>query len=360
MNLLLGYGFSIGTTGFYIEQALSKKHDVTFVGTSNVERPGYSPALSLDEYKKAHGPADAFIYMDSGYVPYAPTGLEKLQCPTIAYMVDAWPPGIGIRNPYIDEYALFFDYMFVAHIGAVEHYKKLRGGAPTFWLPAACDSEIHADHQIPRIYDVGFIGSINKDRYPERIRILDALSTRYKMNDYRKHHFLHEMTKIYSQSKIVVNISHTNHILPLRFFEAPASGALLLTSKSDTNGQSNLLRDGEDFVSFDSLDDLLAKIDFYLSNDEKRNRIAQNGKSAVLTKHTYQNRMAEMIQVIQDHGLSLNAPARTWSDKTCAKAYARIHSMLRMIDPVMDNNLVPVPYRLWQSGLAALRKLKHQ
>lgn len=335
MNILLGYGYYPATTATYFEKALAQRHNITYVGTpwDALSRPGYTPDMDLAQYVSALPiKPDLFLYIDSELAPYAPRGLEKLPCPTAAYLVDAWPPGIRLVNQFRPLLAPLFDYLFVAHKGAAELFSSYRDHLPVHWVPLGCDPDIHKEQPCERIYDVGFVGQINPTTYPERVQMLAVLQAHYKMNDFRQPHYLEDMARIYSQSKIVFNISHTNRILSMRFFEVPPSGALLLSEYSDSNGQSELLQEGEHYISYRGLDDLLAKVDYYLAHDEERERIARAGQAYVLANHTYAIRAQTMLDIIQNDGRRRCAPVRSWSAEECTMAYMRLHSMLRLLD----------------------------
>lgn len=360
MYALVGYGDAPGTTGQYFEQALGQAHQTLFVGRAALAKAGYAPNLDLAAFvAQLATPPDLFLYVDSGYNPYAPLGLPALPLPTVAYFMDAYPPGIPQRTPYLDTLAPLFDYVFVAHRGAVPHLQALRRAAPVYWLPPCCDPVVHADQQLERIYDVGFVGQVSS-AYPERLQLLQAIEQKHRVNDYRRSYYREEMARIYSQAKIVVNISHSNAIIPMRFFEAPAAGAMLLTAHSAVNGQDELLREGEEYVSFTGLQDALDKIDYYLAHPDARQRIAQAGQAAVLARHTYAQRMAQLLQTVGDDGLRRQAPARNWPARQVRQTYLRAHSQLRLIDCVMEQPGVNAGTRVYYALLALLRRIKHQ
>ena len=79
-----------------------------------------------------------------------------------------------------------------------------------------------------------------------------------------------------------------------------ACGGFLLT-----NAQSELpdcFSIGEDLDCFSCEDDLLAKVEYYLSHDKDRAEIAHNGFEKVQKYHTYPERLLQMIALA--YGLS--------------------------------------------------------
>ncbi len=105
-----------------------------------------------------------------------------------------------------------------------------------------------------------------------------------------------EMPLVFKQSKINLNISlrSIKSGIPQRAFDIMGSGGFLLS-----NYQSDFLDcflPGEDFDFYESKEDLLAKIDYYLTHEEERAAIAKNGHDKIVKEHTYRHRVREMLQ----------------------------------------------------------------
>ena len=103
------------------------------------------------------------------------------------------------------------------------------------------------------------------------------------------------MPQVFRQSRINLNISlrSIQSGIPLRAFDIMGSGGFLMT-----NFQADFLDffvPGEDYVFYDSKEDLLGKIDYYLEHEEERRRIARNGWNKVIRGHTFRHRIREMF-----------------------------------------------------------------
>lgn len=103
---------------------------------------------------------------------------------------------------------------------------------------------------------------------------------------------------VFKNAKINLNISLRSIIsgMPLRVFDIMGAGGFLLT-----NFQSDFLDffvPGEDFVYYDSKADLMDKIAYYLSHEDERAQIAENGFRKVAEQHTYKHRVEEMLSYI--------------------------------------------------------------
>ena len=94
-----------------------------------------------------------------------------------------------------------------------------------------------------------------------------------------------EMPYAFMNSKINLNITlrSIKTGIPLRAFDIMGSGGFLLT-----NYQQELLEYFEadkDFVYYTDYEDLLAKVDYYLTHEEERKQIAENGCRKVREQH---------------------------------------------------------------------------
>lgn len=102
---------------------------------------------------------------------------------------------------------------------------------------------------------------------------------------------------VYNKAKINLNITlrsiHSG--IPLRAFEILGSGGFLLSNyQSDF---ADCYVDREDYVTFVSRDDMLNKIEYYLSHEKEREEIAVNGLRRTIENHTYEHRVMELINL---------------------------------------------------------------
>lgn len=105
------------------------------------------------------------------------------------------------------------------------------------------------------------------------------------------------MPHVFKNSKINLNITlrSIRSGMPLRAFDILGAGGFLLS-----NYQEDFLDffvPGEDYDYYDGIEDLLQKIEYYLSHEKERMEIAQNGFYKVKQEHTYRNRVEAMINL---------------------------------------------------------------
>jgi hypothetical protein len=176
---------------------------------------------------------------------------------------------------------------------------KPRGAYRIVAQPYAARSEWFTDEICPREFDIGWVGTIQGPIYATRGRLLPLLAASYRMNDWNKSMPENDVLPIYRRAKIVVNIQRDDcpTLYNVRCFEAFAAGALLCI-KTPNQIEDAGFRDGVHYVGYQSDAELFARLDFYLANETARATIAQAGRELALRKHTYDQRVAQLLQVL--------------------------------------------------------------
>lgn len=143
----------------------------------------------------------------------------------------------------------------------------------------------------------------------ERIDLLETVAKNYGV-DFFTHYqdfnlpnlrnrgsvnYYDEMPLVFRKSKINLNISPRGMKsgVPLRCFDIMGSGGFLIS-----NFQScflDLFVPGEEFIYYESQEDLVQKIGYYLEHEEERKSIAKKGHDKVAASHTYRHRVREML-----------------------------------------------------------------
>lgn len=107
-----------------------------------------------------------------------------------------------------------------------------------------------------------------------------------------------EMPYVFANSRINLNITLRSITagIPLRCMDILNCGGFLLT-----NYQTDFLRHftpDEDFVYYEDKEDMLCKIDYYLSHEKERHEIACNGREKVRTDFTYEKCFTEILSLV--------------------------------------------------------------
>ena len=267
------------TTGIYFEDALKRSH-LEF---------DYFPVEGSKEL--INNKYDLFLRIDHGDYKY---DLPKEFRPAAFLAIDT-----HLKKPFkkICRQAKHYDFLFATQKEGVKKLKEVLK-REVYWIPLACDPQIHKKEDVETLYDVGFVGSYGGEGSLREETLL-CVKDRFK-NSFIGNAPYNEMSRIYSGSKIGINNSLNNDI-NMRIFEILSCGAFLLTSEVEGNGFDELFKDGEHLVTYKDKEDLVKKIEYYLTHDGEREAIARKGHELAITKHTYKNRLTEMFSIIQEN-----------------------------------------------------------
>ena len=260
---------------------------------------------------------DAILFIEGGTRRLFPEGMENLSCVSAWYAIDTHiHPDLHVRT------ARLFDITFLAQ----REFLPLFAGAEAYWLPLAADPRLYSGEQPERDWDVAYVGSDNRALHPERARLLDAIRARYS-SVFLGRADPARIGEIYARAKIVFNKSARNDV-NMRYFEAMAAGAVLITDRTSGNGVEDLFSPGKDFVEYDDEAGLLAAIDRLLADDSERARLGQHGRETVLSRHTYAQRAEQIVNVLL---------AGSHRVRTTPMDYLPVFHLLRFPDGVLSH-----------------------
>ena len=109
-----------------------------------------------------------------------------------------------------------------------------------------------------------------------------------------------EMFKILNESQITLNFHGdiaTGYAVNMRLFEATGAGTLLITENTENINQ--FFEVGKEVVVYNSTEDAIDKINYYLSHPEKAEKIALAGQKKTLAKYNYKNMIQDYITVFE-------------------------------------------------------------
>lgn len=252
--------------------------------------------------------------------------LRALGVRTAAWFVD---------DPYYTDMtigkAFRYDIIFTIELSCYELYRELGhpnvrymplGVAPQHFQPTPVGPEYQSD--------VCFIGTA----FWNRVHFFDAVAPHLRarrlriiglwwdrMSLYRRlrseitlNRWLspEDTAKYYNGAKIVVNLHRSSDDMTYnrnsrgipalsinpRTFEIAGCGSFQLSDQR--LDMHRFLMPGSEIVTFMGPEDFVAKVNYYLSNPEARERIALSGLRRTLTEHTYRHRTADMLRVIAE------------------------------------------------------------
>jgi spore maturation protein CgeB len=164
----------------------------------------------------------------------------------------------------------------------------------------ACNHFLYRKLDYPRIYDVTFVGQAHGNRR----QIIDELR---KNGIYIKTWGVGwkngrlsqvEMIKVFNQSKINLNLSKASvgeiDEVKLRDVEIPGCGGFIITG-APKDEISQYYDIGKEIVCYESTQDLIDKVTYYLNHDDEREAIAEAGYIKTIDKHTYERRFTDIF-----------------------------------------------------------------
>ena len=237
----------------------------------------------LGELSRIPASYELYLRVDHGddyEVPWP----ERLR-PAVFYAIDT-----HVRHswPKIRRAASRYDLVFCCHRDGAE-----RLGAE--WLPVACDPDLHAAAPRERDLDVAFVGT---DGGVPRKFYLQALRERYPNSAIGTADYT-QLALRYGRARIGFNYAIANDV-NMRVFEVLASGALLVTNALPHDDLARLgLEEEAHYAAYRSPRELFARIDEALAHPEERCRIAEAGREAALSRHTYRRRMERLLSVVE-------------------------------------------------------------
>lgn len=239
---------------------------------------------------------------------------------------------------YSRYWAPFYRYNITTDPEAVSKYHKI-GYKNVILSQWACNHFTYKPLNLPKIYDVTFVGAAHGNR-KKVVQNLEKAGINIKCwgKGWPAGRITQtDMLKIFSQSKINLNLTkssgiiwkelasvflhrrYDNAILPTnprywlnniktmwasltkkqikgRTFEIPGCGSFMLTEYVEH--LEDYYKINKEIVCFDSVPELIEKIKYYLANENKREEISQAGYERTIKEHTFEKRFNEIFKII--------------------------------------------------------------
>lgn len=214
-----------------------------------------------------------------------------------------------------------YNYRFMFEKTDVARLKKQ--DIESWFLPLAVDESVYFPTNVPKKdIDLLFIGAF----YPKRVSILEYLiknfskmniqiynrytgffaikrSIKYFFKKYRKY-FMNkfvtpkEANKLYSRTKIAINIHHeqSKYGCNARFFEILGAETFQLVD----NNKFIVEVFSDKVKTYENYEDLKNKIKKYIDNEDLRAAIAEKGYQEVIKNHTFTQRIKYILSKLGD------------------------------------------------------------
>ena len=212
--------------------------------------------------------------------PYPFDGIAKLKLNELKKNIDAY------------DLVLYHDKSKIDYLKTITQVKVK-------WLPnMAVDPRLFKKIDIPKKYDLTFVGTMNKRRnqYIDMIKSV-SMQSGYKIqieNIWDRQTY----NKALNETKIVLNFHYSNSLnTETRIYETLGSGSFLLSEKLS---MPDLFIKRKHLDTFDSPKTLIKRIIYYLKNEKKREEIAQNGHKYIMQNHNFEKRIEQLLNLIKE------------------------------------------------------------
>lgn len=287
---------------------------------------------SLEEIVRHCPEKPSWIFHFESVFPLLPEGLVRSAIPTVCFQIDTYT--------YTERrmrWSSLFDHVAVFHPGYEKRFRQ--GGHPgAFLLPHAVSRESFDCPDLPREFEVGWVGNTQGKFYRKRQEWIPKLANRFRMNNWQRFYPLAEVAEVYRRSRVVVNIGRDDfpQDANMRAFEVLASGALLITSLPSELTDLGF-EEGVHFAAFTDDNEILPTVERFLGDESARSRIANAGREKVLREHTYDRRVDEILQQLKEFGSQKLAPARRWPESRVALMYLDFFAANGALKPAARN-----------------------
>lgn len=232
---------------------------------------------------------------------------------------DSW------RVDYSRYWAKQFNYFSTPDWFGQEKYRDL-GMSNAIYFPFGCNENLFRKLDVPKKYDVTFVGSWHPYRewLIERIRkvgiSVEVFGHRWPAGEINQD----RMIEIFNESRINLNLSNSTswdirylssspralinrfrskkniEQLKARMFEVNGCGSFQLTYYVE--GLTQCYKGDSEIGIYNDPDDLVEKVKFYLAHEELRESIATAGFLRTLNEHTFAQRFEKLFKImgIQD------------------------------------------------------------
>jgi hypothetical protein len=255
------------TTGVYVRRALAGLVEVVHF------QPDQAQAIPVDGF-------DLYLSVDDD---------TEYRLPETLHPRAYWAIDTHRDFPARLQRAALRDLVFAAQRDGAARLRA-EGIESATWLPLACDPEIHRKHDVPKEFDVAFVGHTCPGPRDELLELIRREFPRHFIG----RAYFEQMARVYSAGRVAFNRSIGNDV-NMRVFEAVACGSLLVTNDLSDNGQAELFRDGVHLVCYRDPGEMVEKIAYSLAHEEQREAIAAAGRTEALARHTYRHRVERLL-----------------------------------------------------------------
>ncbi|CAN5731304.1 hypothetical protein BH24ACI5_BH24ACI5_07880 [soil metagenome] len=324
------------------EIAAASTAEVTFVPFNHgpyLEVGLYIRAQLLDNLHFARHPALARMYSDleglarkhqadallvDNCPPYHPDYLRRLPIYKVLRTSDGPLAAYDRDLPYVHAYdhVLYHSPAYSRDMGMAEKLAYAGAKRADFWPLALFDAAFDPAQTEETLFarerdiDVAFVGALHVNKMPLLATMKKAFGSRchlhglasVKKNVYFNAKYglpgwirplgFEQYVPLYQRTRIGFNVHNRGAytVGSYRLFDLPGNGVMQLSDGGEY--LQDFFDVGNEIIGYDSADDLVDRIRYYLEHDDERRRIALNGYRRVIRDHRIRTRLHEAAALI--------------------------------------------------------------
>jgi spore maturation protein CgeB len=259
--------------------------------------------------------------------PYHPEFLASLNVFKVIRTTDGPVAAFDRDFAYVHSYdlVLYHSPAFSEYLTYPQKLNQLGISSHEFWPFASFrsmrDPNLTVDNlfQHERDIDVIFVGALHFDKMPLLAHLKKRLGKKFRFNGlssikrniyfnvkYGFPGWVHpiagdEHSKLYRRAKVGINIHNRGKFTvgSYRLFDLPANGVLQISDGGEY--LDSFFKTGSEILNYDSVDELVDLIDFYLNNQTLRNEIALEGFKKAIAIYDIKVSLTKMYELIIKH-----------------------------------------------------------
>ncbi len=263
--------------------------------------------------------------------PYHPDWLHNLPIYKVLRTSDGPLTAYDRDFAYLHAYdhVLYHSPAYSPDMGMAEKLAYCGVKRADFWPMALFDSmhdpskNEQAIFSMKRDIDIVFVGALFPNKMPLLAKVKKVFGRQFRMHGlagWKKNlyfNFLHgfpgwvtpinfqEYVSLYQRAKIGINVHNRGKytVGGYRLFELSGNGVMQISDGGEYLRE--FFKVGEEIELYDTAEELIDKVKFYLAHDNARENIARAGYRRAMTDHRIRKRLREAAQTIATHLSSL-------------------------------------------------------
>jgi spore maturation protein CgeB len=282
MNFLIIQEAGRHVKNFNFRESLNLKRALERSGHSCIVWGSGYPDFSLDMFNIFLNQSDVVLLLENYLISWVPD-LSNCTKPKIFWSIDAhWN-----LLPHLE----VVDKQKITHVlSSTSSYCRLFKRSS--WFPNAYPADlISPPAEIKKVHNVGYCGNVvNRGEW------ITFLINNHQMK-FDRMVIGQDMINAVQSYRIHWNRNVKDDI-NCRTFETTGSGTFLMTNYTDR--LSDLFNINQHLITYDSPQDCLEKIQYFLNHPDEREEIAKKGYEHVSKWHTYDCRVKQLIDIVEN------------------------------------------------------------